>query len=401
MKIALVYDALQTRHGGAEYVLEAMLKTWPDAEVYTSVWDKSQASWVLERLKKPHTTWVQRIPRISRSTVWSGLFRPLAFESLDLDRYDVVISVTSGEAKGVLTKPHQTHICYLLTPQRYLYANQELYLNQISSSIPVLNRVVKAVARVYLAYLRWWDQAAQWRPDVYIPISRLVKNRAELAYPEAHVSRPLYPPIKPVRSLISEDHSPLSWSEYLLFVGRLKWYKHPLEIVAVALERQERLVLIGAGESRRALHKKFGSQIYYKPGESLATAMQTATKQSRPIILYSDASDSELAAAYQAARCIVMPGIDDFGLTALESLSVGTPVVINRESGAAELIRDGIDGVHITGSTAAEIAAGIDTLSGLSIDPKKLQQQATQCSTEAFIGQLTKTVYDVHIRKEV
>ena len=116
---------------------------------------------------------------------------PLAFESLNLERFDIVISITSAEAKGVLTKPNQLHICYMLTPTRYLYSHKDEYLSskKILSYFPF-----KQLAKLIINYLRWWDKTSIYRPDVIIPISNLVKSRIKKYY-DINSDEVIYPPV--------------------------------------------------------------------------------------------------------------------------------------------------------------------------------------------------------------
>ncbi|MEA2056669.1 MAG: hypothetical protein U9O78_03095, partial [Patescibacteria group bacterium] len=167
IRTALVYDRVNTRYGGAEQILTAFFELFPQADLYTSVFDQEQAKWVKPHRVKP--SFLQKLPLAkSRHRAFLPLM-PFAFENLNLSDYDLVISVTSAEAKGVITKPEQLHLCYLLSPPRYLYSHRQRYLqSRLILKIPPFAFVAKKI----LDYLTWWDQVAIYRPDVVIPLSK-------------------------------------------------------------------------------------------------------------------------------------------------------------------------------------------------------------------------------------
>src|SRR3989344_7010145 len=153
MKVALVYDRVN-KWGGAERVLLALHKIWPKAPLYTAVYDKKRATWAKVFEVKP--SFLQKFPfAVSFHEMYPWL-TPIAFETFSFDSYDLVISVTSAEAKGIITKPHTIHICYCLTPTRYLWSGYNDYFQD-----PFLRLASKPV----ISYLQWCDKAAAQRPD--------------------------------------------------------------------------------------------------------------------------------------------------------------------------------------------------------------------------------------------
>src|SRR5579859_4545398 len=170
MKVALVYDRVN-KWGGAERVLLALHDLFPDAPLYTSVYNAQKASWADVFVVK--TSFLQRIPFASSRHEYLALFMPLAFEQFNFEEYDLVISFTSESAKGIITKPNTKHVCYCLTPTRYLWSGFDEYF---------INKLFKIIATPFVAYLKYWDTIASHRPDEYIAISREVQKRIQEFY---------------------------------------------------------------------------------------------------------------------------------------------------------------------------------------------------------------------------
>ncbi|MBU2632511.1 glycosyltransferase family 4 protein, partial [Patescibacteria group bacterium] len=170
MKVALAYDKVN-KWGGAERVLLALCKIFPNAPLYTSVYNKETASWA--SVFNVKTSFLQKIPFAkSRHDLLAPLM-PLAFESFDFSDYDLVISVTSESAKGIITNSKTKHICYFLTPTRYLWSGYRDYFK---------NPLKRTMAIPFVNYLKKWDIAASKRPDVFIGISKEVKARIKKYY---------------------------------------------------------------------------------------------------------------------------------------------------------------------------------------------------------------------------
>ncbi|PIR59096.1 MAG: hypothetical protein COU69_01755 [Candidatus Pacebacteria bacterium CG10_big_fil_rev_8_21_14_0_10_56_10] len=318
LKVALVYDRANTAHGGAEKVLLALHQLLPQAPLLTSVYHP-RAQWA-DRFRVV-TSWLDKIPGASnrhRALAWA---MPLAFESLDLSGFQVVVSVTSAEAKGVITKPDQLHCCYLLSPPRYLYSHRGEHLRHSPLSRLPGGRAITGAA---LSYLEWWDQVAIHRPDVVVPISRRVNQRLKKYYPQLAPSRRqpvIYPPVTvPTNRRQPRVSLPATFA---LVVSRLVMYKR-LDLAVTACRRLKLpLVVVGTGPDRTRL-------------ERLADGGMTT--------FINTASDQEVAWLMSRAQALLMPGEEDFGITALEAVGQGTPVVLNRRSGVSELLKAGVHG---------------------------------------------------------
>lgn len=177
-RVALVYDWVG-KWGGAERVLLTLHEMFPDAPLYTGVYDPILAPWA-KVFPKIYA------PKINFKHEWfPGLF-PLIFESYNFDQYDLVISVSSFAAKGIITKPHTTHINYCLTPTRFLWSHYEQYSSE-------LGVVGKFLTRPIFKYLKYWDKLASRRPDKIISISKTVQARVKKYY--GLDSEVIYPPV--------------------------------------------------------------------------------------------------------------------------------------------------------------------------------------------------------------
>src|SRR3989338_7774346 len=180
MKTAIVYDWID-KWGGVERLLLTLSEIFPDADFYTSIYDPIKAPWAKDLNIK--TSYMQRLPdKIKKNRILSIPFYPFAFENFNFNNYDLVISVTSSFAKGIITKPETKHICILLTPPRFLWLYSHLYIPADYQSL----------FWGYLQYLKKWDLAAANRPDKIISISKTVQKRTKKIYNRD--SEVIYPP---------------------------------------------------------------------------------------------------------------------------------------------------------------------------------------------------------------
>src|SRR3989344_7529142 len=338
-RIAIVYDWLD-KWGGVERVLLTFHEMFPDAHWYTSYFDGKKATWAREMNIK--TSFIQKLPGfIRKSRILSLPFYPYAFESFDFRDYDLVISVTSSFAKGVITKPGTKHICYLLTPTRWLWSQQKIYTK---NWIPAF----AGMTNMFLTNLREWDYVAAQRPDKIISISNTVSKRCSKYY--RRNSDVIYPPfdreywkkikVSLVRhpELVSGSHKMLKRvqhdvdsrlrgndveGKYFLIISRLEPYKRVDLAVEFFNSRKDQLIIVGKGSQKSRLQKMAGKNIKFL--ENL--------------------TDSELANLYIHAQALIMPQEEDFGYVALEAQFFGCPVITYAQGGACETVKDGVTGV--------------------------------------------------------
>ena len=352
MKVALVYDRVN-KWGGAERVLLALHKLFPDAPLYTSVYDKKKAPWALRfnsGQAKIKTSFLQKFPFASSNHELFATLMPIAFENFNFDEFDLVISVTSEAAKGIITKPGTKHICYCLTPTRYLWSGYDEYFKS-----PFL----RFLSKPFVWYLKTWDRIAAQRPDAYIAISKEVQGRIKKYY--GRDSEVVYPPLMlsrgPVASLLSSGATP-----YFLIVSRLVPYKK-IDIAINAFNKLKLpLKIVGTGSEMGRLRNIAGKTI-----EFLGCL-----------------TDKELVRYYSECSGLVFPGLEDFGLTILEAQSFGKPIIAFRGGGALETIIERKTGVFFDEYSVEGLEKAIKQFNSMKFDPKDCFENAEKYSFEKF-----------------
>lgn len=380
-KIALVYDWLTTQHGGAEQVLLALHALFPQAPLYTSIRNQEKTTWAREFTV--HTSWLQKLATVIPSHRLLSPLMPLAFESLDLSSYDIVISVSSSFAKGVVTTPNQLHVSYILTPPRFIYTVDEHYLpHQAWRSWPIVTSIMALIQR----YFYTWDQVASTRPDVYIPISKLVAKRVEQFYQKT-CPTVVYPPYQPLPEVIDTTNFPELPHHYFLVVSRLVEYKEIEQAIRACGLLNANLLIVGTGPQQKYLQQ---------------LAHQVMSNSTATIVFLGNVKRTKLTYLYENADAVVIPGQEDFGLTGLEALSCGTPVAVNTKSGVAEVITDGVHGVHIDKPTPDSVAKALQRVQALTIKKPLLKKQVSRYNREAFgdifINQISNLVEQKELR---
>lgn len=326
-RVAIVYDWID-KWGGVERVLLHLHTLFPEAHFFTSAVDYKAAQWA--RHLTIHPSFLQSFPGFIRSQRALLLpFFPFVFESLQFDEYDLVISITSSFAKGVITKPGTKHICYLLTPPRYLWSHINDYLPPI----------LRLLGRPLHNHLKKWDTYASKRPDGYISLSKTTADRAREYYDlESPV---VYPPFdtrywnekkKEQKKLTHIDFS----KPYYLWVGRMEAYKKPDLVREAAKQRgTHSFIFVGTGSLEKDLKKNAPPNCQF-----------TGT-----------ISDEELSYLYSHADALIMPQNEDFGYISLEAQYHGCPVIAYRKGGACETIKEEISGLFFNEQTAYSLVS--------------------------------------------
>ncbi len=360
MKIALVYDRIN-KYGGAERVLEALHDIWPDAPLFTAIYDEKLASFAHGWDIRP--SFLQKIPFAREQHELYPWLTQLAFETFDLSGFDVVISVTSAEAKAVITRPETLHICYCLTPTRYLWSGYQTYLNY-----PGLGRSRGVMAKSWLRYLaptlRRWDLIAASRPDYYIAISRRVSDRI-VKYYQRSVSGIIYPPVEASKfgRLATKDSRGAPKGQYYLTVARLVGYKRLDLIIKAFNELQLNLLIIGMGKQEKELRDMAGP------------AIQFVTKY---------LTDAELVGYYRGAKAFVYAADEDFGIAAVEAQALGVPVVAFADSGIAESVVEAKTGFLFASQTTGELINAIRKCETANIKSTDCEKQAKKFTKLRF-----------------
>ena len=311
MRVALVYDRLN-KVGGAESVLIEFSKLFPHADWYTSFWDPSSATF--------SSSWhVHSFPYLHQHHEWFPWVMPFIFESYDFSSYDLVISIGSAEAKGIITRPGTFHLHYCLTPTRYLYSHAREYLS---------NPLYRFIAH----FLRRWDLVASTRPDEMIAISTHVKNRIKKYYKRN--SLVIFPPVDTKRfSLTGTRENRITGlpNDYFLVVSRLVPYKKIEILVQAANLSGKSLVIIGEGSEQARLQRLAGPTVHF----------------------LGHVDDQYLPRYYANCLAYLQATEEDFGIAMCEAQSAGKPVIAYGQGGVTDIIKHGITGILVELGTVA------------------------------------------------
>lgn len=351
MKVALVYDRVN-KWGGAERVLLALHKLFPKAPLFTSVYYKKNAPWA--DVFDVKTSFLQKIPFVkSRHELFPNLM-PAAFESFSFDEYDLVVSVTSESAKGIITKPQTKHICYCLTPTRYLWSGYDTYFS---------SKTLKNLAKPAVSHLRKWDKLAAHRPDVMIAISREVQERIKNYYGREAVI--IYPPVNLDQKSKIKNQRLKTTKPFFLVVSRLSKftrYKRVDLVIEAFTKLGIPLKIVGVGSLEKELKKKAGKNVEF----------------------LGNLSDEELANYYRECEALVFPGIEDFGLVMAEAQKYGKPVIAFAKGGALDIVIEGKTGYFFGEQTKESLINALNKFGDYRFDPKIIMRHAEKFSLENF-----------------
>ena len=356
---ALIHDYL-AQAGGAERVVAALHDLFPAAPLYTSVYD-SKATLPCFSKMDVRTSFLQRSLLSSRRfhKFALGLY-PLAFEQFDLTDYALVISSSSSFAKGVITGSETCHICYCHTPARFAWRQHE-YLQQSR-----LTRLLTPWMRSMISYLRVRDFDSAQRVDFFVANSYNVAGRIRKYY-RREADAVIYPPVE------TQRFSPAPADEvgdHYLVVSRLVGYKR----IDLAIEACNRLRLplrvAGTGPEHRSLRRLAGPTIQF----------------------LGHLSDAEVAYEYARCRALIFPGEEDFGLTPVECMASGRPVVAFGRGGALETVTAGKTGVFFAEQTVEAVMRALEEVAVMPVHVELLQAEAFRFDTSVFARQISEFV---------
>lgn len=370
MKIALIYDRVN-KWGGAERVLLALHELWPDAPLYTAVYDLEAAPWA--KVFDIRTSFLRFMPFAKQHHELYPWLTPLAFESFSFDSFDVVVSVTSAEAKYIITKPGTLHICYCLTPTRYLWSGHELYRHL--PGLGALSAVASPIFSRMTPMLRRWDFEASARPDYYIAISQHVADRIRKYY-HREVDKVIYPPVDTKKFTINRvQRIKNQENDYFLVVSRFVAYKRIDIIVRAFNELGWPLIVIGEGSDCARLKRLAFTNVRFVP---------------------SHLTDEQLLGYYGSCRALVIAADEDFGLTAVEAQACGTPVIAYSKSGVAESVLEGVTGMLYEKQTIQALISALKQFNGRDFSARKCRENALRYDKSRFIESMKDTVQFLH-----
>lgn len=358
MKIALVHDWLPFM-GGAERVLTNFYELYPNAPIYTTICNKNKIDGPLKNANII-TSYLQKNKEIENHRRLFP-FMMTAIESFDLNKYDIVLSDSSSVAKGVITPPDTMHICYCHSPMRYAWEFSHEYAGKMAGKGGVKAKLLS----YFLTGVRLWDNVSADRVDYFIANSHNVAKRIWKHYRRESVV--IHPPVRCNLFNISDVNE-----EYFLIVSRLQEYKR----IDLAVEAFNKLglplVIIGDGPDRKKLEGMAKSNIKFLGRES----------------------DEVIKEHYAKCRAFLFTGEEDFGITPLEAMASGRPVIAYRKGGALEIVVEDKTGVFFDNQTCDELINAVKKFETMNFDKQEIRRHAETFDEVIFKEKISKFIED-------
>lgn len=348
-RVAIVHDYL-LQMGGAERVVAALHRAWPEAPIFTTAVDRAS---LLPELRDAElrTSWLQHAPAIRAHFRAYLPAYPAAIASLDLRGFDLVISSSSAWAKAVRVPRGVPHVSYVHTPMRWVWEREKYFARESFSGF------TRLLLHPVLAELRAWDQRTANRPTRIATNSAFVAARLQRVWGRTAAVIP--PPVDLSRFSLGSGAG-----DGYLIVSRLAHYKRIDLAVAACTQLGVPLTVIGDGPARASLAAIAGPTVRFA----------------------GRASDAEVAAAYASCRAFLFPGEEDFGIAPLEANAAGRPVIAFGAGGALETVRDGVTGVLFNEPTVASVVAAITRAASIRWDAAALRAHAERYDEPRFIA---------------
>jgi glycosyltransferase involved in cell wall biosynthesis len=357
MRVAFVHDWLVSYRGG-EKVLEALMELYPDAPIYT-LFHQPDAMPPTFQKRTIITPWASRWLNPIRKALLP--FMPMMIERFPLEHYDLVISTSSCVAKGIIPAPQATHLCYIHSPMRYIWDQRDHYLSSLRR-IPLINLLVDLLA----TQLRMWDVSSSPRVDQFVANSHFVAQRVQKYYGRG--AKVIHPPID-IDSFLSPTADP-ELGEYILAAGAFVPYKR-FDLALEACQRTgKKLVIAGSGPLTPDIQQQVGPNMI----------LEIAPSRERWVQLF------------QHADAFLFPGVEDFGMTAIESMAAGTPVIAYQAGGALDFVKPGETGEFFAEPTASSLAATLEAFDKNQYSAEKLRAFARSFTKEQFLAKIKQEV---------
>ncbi len=359
-KVAIVCDWLLGT-GGAERVVLELHRMYPKAPIYTSQYDSNPKLWYGDKWFEDadiRTTWLQKLPKSLKKFL--PPLRAWAFSRLKLNDYDLVISSSGAEAKFIKVPEGTKHISYIHAPTHYYWSRYEQYLAE--PGFGFFDFLARIGLKVLVGPMRRWDYKAAQRPDYLIANSNYTKDQIQKYY--SRDSQVINPPVDVERFV--GHNKPEEERQGFITAGRQTPYKRIDLAVEAATKSDIPLLVLGRGPEHRKLKK-------------LADRNTT---------FLTKVSDEEMPEKYGHAKAFIFPGIDDFGIVAVEAMAAGTPVIAYKGGGALDYI-DGDTGLFFSEQSADSLAKAIGSFSSKSFNNSKIASRATRFSAQNFQKKLS------------
>jgi len=359
-KVAIVCDWIKD-WWGAELVLWHVMEIFPKADIYSSVFFQNENN--IFKWRKITTSFIQRIPFINKSHKLALTLRPLAFESMDLSQYDIVVSMCSAESKWVITKPWTLHICYLHTPTRYFWSHYHEYKNMMEFWF--FNYFASLLMSPIIHKLRKWDFIASKRPDYILSNSINTKNRVEKYY--RRDATVLYPWVD-----LSEFKLRKEKDDFYIYVWRCIPYKKFDLVVDAFNLNWKRLVIFTNTDNKlyRELKNKSKNNIEWR--------------LSRP--------RGEIIDYYSRAKASLFPPEEDFGLVPVEAMACWTPVIAYWIWWWKETVVNWETWLFFDKQTPSSLNSAISKFEKMSFDPLIIRNRAEKFSKTNFQDSLLQFI---------
>lgn len=368
LKVAIVCDWL-TGIGGAERVVLELHRMFPEAPIYTSQYNPAAIDWFKDA--DVQTTWLQKLPKSLKKFL--PVLRAWTFSHLDLSGYDLVISSSGAEAKGIKVSKNTLHVNYCHSPTHYYWSRYEQYMHR--PGFGFFDPLARIGLKLLAEPMRRWDYRAAQSPDVIIANS--THTQAEIKKYYGRDSTVIHPPVDTERFLPTTNYNPEQSRKDsqlptpprrgLVAAGRQTPYKRLDLAVAACTQLGLPLTVIGNGPDHQKLRKMAGPTITF----------------------ITDATDQDIPRYFAAAEAFIFPGTDDFGIVAVEAMAAGTPVIAYKKGGTLDYVMPGKTGLFFNQQTAESLTTTLKTFHQAQFDAHKIQHQAQKFNTAAFRHNLT------------
>ena len=371
-KVAIIADQMNA-FGGADREMYSVLKLFPNADIFTISWNKEKYP---ELKNMVITSFVQKISNILPKSFYRHLkvFTPLAYESFDLEGYDLVLSISAGPAKAVITKMDQLHVAMVMTPPRSLWDKE------LNARASIFKNIYKPISELLNTYLRIWDWTTSKRVDYWTANSKFIarkiykiyKQEAQVIYPG--VEEKYYKPSSHVEKLEVKEKYNLS-DNFVLVVSRLYDHKRVDWAINACRKAKKNLVIVGEGPDRKYLKK-------------------VADNSKNVKFLGFVKDDMEVKTMYELSDVLLFCGVEDFGLVPVEAMASGTPVLGYGQGGLLETVKEGLTGQFF--QTEEELTKLLMNFNKTRYNRELIRKHAQQFSERKFLLNLENYLNQVY-----
>lgn len=373
-RVAIVADQM-TGFGGADREMIAILKLFPDADIYTIYFDKTKYPQITNKV---YTSFVQRIFRFlpKKFTKHLKIFTPWAYESFSFDGYDLVISISAGPAKGVITGIYQPHVAMTMTPPRSLWDKEYNFRGY------KLKGFYKAISEIINTFMRLWDYSISKRVDYWTANSKYIQKKIQRTYGvEATVIYPgveeryyIQPKVDAIISVVEKYDIP---QDFVLVVSRLYDYKRVDWAIEACIKAGKNLIIVGEGPDMKFLKRKAG--------------------KNENIKFLGYIPDEEVICLLHQAQLLLFCGVEDFGIVPVEAMAAGTPVFAFKEGGVMETVKEKVCGEYF--ENIEELTKLLKSFEKRRYNSQKIIAQAKLFTETKFVNNLEKYLRAIHEEK--